>query len=64
MKAASIIFYIIGAGLLIASVFTNGVSLTWWLGAGAIVALIVGAVCQFNVRKRNVDELIEEERRQ
>lgn len=62
MKAASIILYVIGAGLLVASVFTTGFALTWWLGAGAIVALIIGAVCQFNVRKRDVDELINTER--
>ncbi len=62
MKALSIIFYTIGAGLLVASCFTTGMALTWWLGGAAIVLIIVGCVLQFNVKKREVDSLINDER--
>lgn len=48
MKTLAIILYIIGSGLLIASCFTSGIALTWWLGGGAVVALIAGCVCQYN----------------
>ena len=48
MKTLAIILYIIGCGLLIASCFTSGVALTWWLGGGAVVALIAGCVFQYN----------------
>lgn len=48
MKTLAIILYIIGSGLLIASCFTTGVALTWWLGGSAVVALIAGCVCQYN----------------
>lgn len=48
MKTLAIIFYIIGAGLLIASCFTTGVALTWWLGGAAVVALVAGCVFQYN----------------
>lgn len=62
MKALSIICYIIGAILLAASCFTNGVALTWWLGGAAVVLLILGCIFQFNVKKKDVDELINAER--
>lgn len=48
MKTLSIIFYIIGSGLLIASCFTTGVALTWWLGGFAVASLIAGCVCQYS----------------
>lgn len=48
MKTLSVIFYIIGSGLLIASCFTTGVALTWWLGGFAVASLIAGCVCQYN----------------
>lgn len=48
MKTLSVIFYIIGSILLIVSCFTTSISATWWLGGLAIVALIIGCVCQFN----------------
>lgn len=48
MKTLAVIFYIIGCGLLIASCFTSGVALTWWLGGGAVVALIAGCIFQYN----------------
>ena len=48
MKTLAIIFYIIGCGLLIASCFTSGVALTWWLGGSAVVSLIIGCICQYN----------------
>lgn len=48
MKTLAIILYIIGSGLLIASCFTTGIALTWWLGGAAVVALIAGCVCQYN----------------
>lgn len=48
MKTLAIILYIIGSGLLIASCFTSGIALTWWLGGSAVVALIAGCICQYN----------------
>lgn len=51
MKTLSVIFYIIGAGLLIASCFTASVATTWWLGGFAVAALIVGCIFQFNANK-------------
>lgn len=55
MKTLSIIFYIIGSALLIASCFTTGVTLTWILGGVAVVALIIGCICQYNTsRPRNL----------
>lgn len=63
MKTLSIICYVIGACLLAASCFTTGVTLTWWLGGAAVVLLILGCVFQFNVKKRDVDELIDAERK-
>lgn len=47
MKALSIIFYIVGSVLLIVSCFTSGVTVTWVLGAIAVVALILGCIFQF-----------------
>lgn len=51
MKALSIIFYIAGFVLLITSCFVKSVSADWWLGAAAVVALIIGCICQFNVNR-------------
>lgn len=48
MKALSIISYIIGSILLIASCFTTSISVTWWLGGIAVLFLIVGCIFQFN----------------
>ncbi|MDE6247961.1 MAG: hypothetical protein K2M41_09015 [Muribaculaceae bacterium] len=53
MKALSIIFYSIGAILLIISCFVTSVSATWWLGGSAVVALIIGCLCQYNTAKNN-----------
>ncbi len=53
MKTLSVIFYIVGSVLLIASCFVTSVSATWWLGASAVVALIIGCICQFNVNRAN-----------
>ena len=53
MKTLAVIFYIIGCGLLIASCFTTGVALTWWLGGSAVVSLIVGCVLQYNSTSSN-----------
>ncbi len=53
MKTLSIIFYIIGSILLIASCFVQSVATTWWLGGSAVLALICGCVCQFNASRRN-----------
>lgn len=47
MKTLSIVFYIIGSLLLIASCFTTGVAITWILGCVAVVCLILGCVFQF-----------------
>lgn len=52
MKTLSILAYIIGSGLLIASCFTTGVSLTWALGGSAVVCLILGCVFQFRSANR------------
>ncbi len=62
MKTLAILFYTIGAALLIASCFTTGFSITWWLGGTALVLLILGCVIQFNVKKRELNQLIEKER--
>lgn len=53
MKTLAIILYIVGSGLLIASCFTSGIALTWWLGGGAVVALIAGCICQYNSTSNN-----------
>ncbi len=52
MKTLSIVFYIIGSALLIASCFTTGLTLTWVLGGAAVIALILGCVFQFNINKK------------
>ena len=52
MKTLSILFYIIGSGLLIASCFTTGVTLTWILGGVAVVFLVLGGVFQFYTNNR------------
>lgn len=52
MKTLAIIFYIIGSGLLIASCFTSGLALTWWLGGFAVATLIAGCICQYNSSQR------------
>lgn len=57
MKVLSIIFYIIGSVLLLASCFTTSISATWWLGGIAVVALIVGCVFQFNSNTRKHMEM-------
>lgn len=62
MKTLAIICYVIGACLLIASCFTTGVALTWWLGGAAVVMLVLGCIFQFNQKKQDVDQLINEER--
>ncbi len=62
MKALAIIFYALGVCLLVASCFTTGTELTWWLGGGAILVLIVGCVLQYNIKKREMNELINDER--
>ena len=49
MKTLSIICYIIGSGLLIASCFTTDVTLTWILGGVSIVFLVLGCVFQYQV---------------
>ncbi|MBD5292608.1 MAG: hypothetical protein HDS23_05075 [Bacteroides sp.] len=51
MKALSIIFYIIGSILLVTSCFVTNISADWWLGGAAVVALIIGCVCQFNANR-------------
>ncbi|MDE6810985.1 MAG: hypothetical protein K2J15_01400 [Muribaculaceae bacterium] len=53
MKTLSILFYVIGSILLIVSCFVQSVAATWWLGGSAVLALILGCVCQFNVSRRN-----------
>ncbi|MCM1370039.1 MAG: hypothetical protein NC204_06665 [Candidatus Amulumruptor caecigallinarius] len=53
MKTLSIICYVIGSGLLIASCFTTGITVTWVLGAAAVVLLVLGCVFQFNNTRRN-----------
>lgn len=60
MKALSILCYIIGSGLLIASCFTTGVAVTWSLGGAAVLVLILGCIFQFNTNShssRNVHEI-------
>lgn len=48
MKTLSILTYAIGFILLLASCFTTGVTLTWWLGGLAVLFLIIGCIFQFN----------------
>jgi EamA domain-containing membrane protein RarD len=52
MKTLSILCYIIGSGLLIASCFTTGITLTWILGGVAVVCLVLGCVFQFYTHNR------------
>lgn len=47
MKALSIIFYCIAGVLLIVSCFTASVTLTWWLGGAAVLALVIGCMFQY-----------------
>ncbi len=54
MKTLSILAYIIGSGLLIASCFTTGVALTWALGGSAVVCLILGCVFQYSSANHKV----------
>lgn len=53
MKSLSIIFYAVGAVLLIISCFTTGVTVTWILGGLALIFLIVGCVFQYKVNVNN-----------
>lgn len=62
MKTLSIIFYVIGACLLIASCFTTTEMQTWWLGGASVILLILGCVMQFNAKKRDINKLINTER--
>lgn len=52
MKTLSIIFYIIGAILLIVSCFMDSETATWWIGGIAVIFLIGGCVCQFTATSR------------
>lgn len=58
MKTLSILCYIIGSGLLIASCFTTGVAVTWALGGAAVLVLILGCVFQFNSNNTHHDDHI------
>lgn len=60
MKALAIFFYIIGASFLIASCFTTGHALSWWLGGAAIISLFIGCVLQYNAKKQDIDSLIDD----
>lgn len=51
MKAFSIVFYILGSILLIVSCFVSSVAATWWFGGSAVVALIIGCICQYNANR-------------
>lgn len=53
MKTLSIIFYTLGAILLVLSCFITSVTATWWLGGSAVAALILGCVFQFNANTHN-----------
>lgn len=63
MKTLAIICYAIGACLLVASCFTTGVALTWWLGGAAVVLLVLGCIFQFNQKKAEVDDIISTEKK-
>lgn len=52
MKTLSILFYAIGAILLIISCFMNSEAATWWIGGIAVIFLIGGCVCQFTTKSR------------
>lgn len=62
MKTLSNISYVLGAILLIISCFVTTIATTWWLGGIAIILLIVGAVFQYNYKKKEIDETIKHER--
>lgn len=47
MRTLSVILYVIGSALLIASCFTASLALTWWFGVIAVAFLVVGCVLQF-----------------
>lgn len=51
MRTLSVILYVAGSALLIASCFTSSVALTWWFGIVAVALLIVGCVMQFNLKR-------------
>ena len=53
MKTLSVLTYAIGFILLLVSCFTQGVTLTWWLGGLAVLFLIVGCIFQFNSMRNN-----------
>ncbi|MBD5370105.1 MAG: hypothetical protein HDR80_03020 [Bacteroides sp.] len=53
MKTLSILFYTLGAVLLLISCFVTSIASTWWLGGSAVVALILGCIFQFNVNRAN-----------
>jgi len=57
MKALAIVCYIIGASLLVVSCFTVNVALTWWLGGTAVALLLLGCIFQFNMKKREVNDI-------
>ena len=59
MKALSILCYIIGSGLLIASCFTTGVAVTWALGGSAVLVLILGCIFQFNTNHESNAERVD-----
>lgn len=52
MKTLSILCYIIGSGLFIASCFTTDVTVTWILGGVSVIFLVLGCVFQFNTVNR------------
>lgn len=54
MKKMSVISYIVGSLLLLISCFTLNITLTWWLGAFAVLFLTLGCIFQFNVRRQPV----------
>lgn len=63
MKTLTFCTYLIGSILLIASCFTQNVTLTWWLGGGAVVALIIGCIFQFRTTKQQETNRINEYRK-
>lgn len=54
MKTMSIIFYVVGSILFIASCFTKGVAVTWWTGGISVIFLIAGCIFQFQANKTNI----------
>ena len=53
MKTLSVICYIVGSVLILASCFVSGATV-WWLGGAAILVLILGCIFQYNGSKGNV----------